>query len=93
MKSTTTIVTVADIDVDKLTVGTMFNHGSVLFIAGSANLLVTGKMFLGNSGDSGNTLETASFVISTPIRTSVLHPIRFSSISAMSGAGGSIQLS
>ena len=77
-----------------LTLGATPNHKAVLFIAGSgAALAVTGKLFLGGTyGDSGNTLEGATFTINSVAATSILHPIRFSSISAMSGAGGSIQL-
>lgn len=81
-----------------LSLGTIPNHKAVLFIAGSANLGVTGSLYLGfsgltsSTGDSGNTLQTSAFQILTLANTSALYPIRFSNISAMGGTGGSIQL-
>jgi len=75
-----------------LTLGTIPNHKAVLFNA-VADLTVTGKMFLGGgTGDSGNTLETAGFTFSATAKTSIIHPIRYSSISEITGTGNSIVL-
>jgi len=69
-----------------LTLGTIPNHKAVLFIASGGALSVTGKMFLGGTyGDSGNTLETAGFTLTANANTTIIHPIQYSSVSALTG--------